>query len=210
MPNQQPSVIRQQPFLVAALPVLAAIAVYLPALRNGFIWDDPTVLVQLRAIRSFGDLLVLPPIIPRFYYRPFIFVTYLIDRAFAGETPFWFHASVIAWHALTTLLVSLLARRLFPTDWLIATGGALLFAVFPTHVESVAWMAGRSDVVVGALVLLTTLLYLDRAHPWSAWLGGGTYFAAMLSKEMAIACVLFVPVLDLLATRRLYWMRYLP
>jgi predicted negative regulator of RcsB-dependent stress response len=210
MPNHQPSAICHRPFLAATLPVLAAVAVYLPALRNGFIWDDPTVLLQMRAIRSFGDLVVMPPIIPKFYYRPFIFVTYLIDRGLGGETPFWFHASGIAWHALTTLLVYLLARRLFPADWLIATGGALLFAVFPTHVESVAWMAGRSDIIVGALVLLTTLLYLDREHAWSAWLGGATYFVATLSKEMAVACVLLVPLLDLLATRRLYWARYLP
>jgi Flp pilus assembly protein TadD len=194
----------------AGVPVLVAVAVYLPALSNGFVWDDPLVLRQLRAIQSPGDLLVLPPIIPRFYFRPVIFVTYLFDRALGGETPFWFHASVITWHALNTLLVFALARRLFPADALIASGGALLFAVFPTHVESVAWMAGRSDVVVGTFVLLTVLLFLERERAGSPWLGGVVLLLAMLSKEMALACVALVPVLDLLSTRRLQWARYLP
>ena len=201
---------RVYPWLAAALPVLAAVVVYLPALRNGFIWDDPTVILQVRAIRSIGDLVVLPPIIPRFYYRPFIFLTYLIDRGLGGETPFWFHASVIGWHALTTLLVFILARRLFPGEWLIASGGALLFATFPTHVESVAWMAGRSDVVVCALVLLTVLLCMMREQTWTAWAGGAALLLATLSKEMAVACVPLVPLMDLMSTRRLYWSRYVP
>ena len=201
---------RRPPALAAAFPVLAAVAVYLPALRNGFVWDDPLVLGQLRAFESVGDLIVLPPSVPRFYYRPFIFLTYLIDRAIAGETPVWFHVSVIAWHALATFLVYLVGRQLFPRDWMIAAGGALLFAVAPVHVESVAWMAGRSDVIVGALLLAAVLVYRDRRQLWTAWLAGGVYLLAALSKEMAVCVVVLVPLLDLLETRRLHWGRYVP
>jgi protein O-mannosyl-transferase len=194
----------------AALPALAAVVVYLPALRNGFVWDDPLVLQQLRAIHSVGDLLVLPPIIPKFYFRPVVFVSYLVDRWLGGETPFWFHASVIAFHGLNTLLVFGLARQLFPTAWLVASGGALLFAVFPTHVESVAWMAGRSDVLVCTFMLASVLLYTRRGEQWSSWLGGLAFFLALLSKEMALACVAIIPLLDLLSTQRLIWSRYVP
>ncbi len=194
--------------LVAA-PLLAALLVYLPALHNGFIWDDPLILEQLRAIGSIGDLLRPPPIIPHFYFRPLIFATYLFDRFLGGETPFWFHASVVAFHVLNTLLVFLLARRLFPNSLSIAAGGALLFAVVPTHVESVAWMAGRSDVVVCTFILLTMLLCTWR-RPWSPWLGGATFLLALLSKEMAIASLIAVPALDFLSSRRLEWTRYLP
>lgn len=192
------------------MPVLAAVAVYWPALRNGFIWDDPIVLQQLRAIHSFADLFVLPAIVPRFYFRPVIFLSYLCDRTLGGETPFWFHASVVGFHALNTLLVFVLARRLFPADWLVASGGALLFAVLPMHVESVAWMAGRSDVIVCTFVLLTVLLCMDRERVWSCWLGGATFLLAALSKEMALACLALVPLLDLLRTQRLEWARYVP
>ena len=210
---REPSV-RQTPsqaqLAFVAVPLIVAAVAYAPALHNGFIWDDPLILEQLRAIRSLGDLLVPPPIIPHFYFRPLIFVTYLIDRFLGGETPFWFHTSVVVFHGLNTLLVFFLARRLFPKEPLIAAGSSLLFAVFPTHVESVAWMAGRSDVVVCTFILVTVLLFVQRERAWSAWLGGSTFLLAMLSKEMAVAALVVVPLLDLLSTRRLFWTRYLP
>lgn len=196
--------------LAAAVPVVAALAVYLPALGNGFVWDDPLVLQQLHAIRSAGDLVILPPVIPRYYFRPLIFVSYLFDSTLGGETPYWFHASVIGWHALNTLLVFLLGRRLFRSDWLVASGGALLFAVYPAHVESVAWMAGRSDVIVCTFVLLTILLAMQREQQWSAWAAAGAALLALLSKELAAVVLLLVPLLDLLSTGRLHWLRYVP
>src|SRR6185369_45216 len=135
------------PAAAAWLAVAAAFLFYLPALRNGFVWDDPRVLEKLRAIHGVGDLLVMPPQIPRFYYRPLIFVSYLADRALGGEAPIWFHLSVIAIHAINCLLVFRLAARMFRGEVAIAAISATLFAVWPTHVESVAWMAGRSDVI---------------------------------------------------------------
>jgi hypothetical protein len=56
------------------------------------------------------------------------------------------------------VLVFRLAAYLFREDVTIAAASAVLFAVFPTHVESVAWMAGRSDVIVCTFLLLTVLL----------------------------------------------------
>ena len=196
--------------IAAAVPVLLAVLVYVPALHNGFIWDDPLVLQQLRALRSLGDLVVLPPAIPRYYFRPLIFVSYWFDRSLVGEVPYWFHASVIGWHALNTLLVFLLARRLFPGDWLTATGGALLFAVYPGHVESVAWMAGRSDVIVCTFVVLTVVLATQHDRLWSAWAAGGTLLLGLLAKELAVAALVLVPLFDVMSTGRLYGLRYVP
>jgi hypothetical protein len=180
----------------AAVPVLAAVLVYGEALRNGFVWDDPTVLTQMRAMHALRDFFLMPPVVPKFYYRPLVFLSYLADRAIAGETPFWFHASVVLWHAMNTLLVFFLARRLFPADLWIASAGALLFAVYPTHVESVAWMVGRSDVIACAFMLATVLLAGHRKRSAFAWLAGLTYFCALLSKETAIACLALVPAFD--------------
>ena len=196
--------------VTAAVPVLVAVLVYWGALHNGFVWDDPTVLVQMRAMGSARDLVVMPPVVPKFYYRPFVFVSYLADRAIAGETPFWFHASVVLWHALNTLLVFVLARQLFPADWVIASGGALLFAVYPTHVESVAWMAGRSDVIACAFMLVTVILAGRRTRAAFAWLAGLGYLLALLSKESAIACLALVPAFDRMATGTWYPRRYVP
>lgn len=196
--------------VAAAVAVVAAIALYVPSLQGGFIWDDPLVLQQLRAITSWHDLFVLPAAIPKFYFRPFIFVTYLFDRALGGEHPFWFHASVLAFHVANVLLVCILATRLFAAQWLIAAGGALLFAVAPTHVESVAWMAGRSDVVACTFMLLAVLLSLEPARPWTAWAAAAGVLVAVLSKELALACLLLLPALEILRTGRLQWRRCLP
>ncbi len=196
--------------LRVSLVAACAVLVYLPALRNGFIWDDPLVLQQLRAIHAWGDLITMPPQIPRFYYRPAIFVTYLIDRAIGGETPFWFHASVIAFHALNSLLVFGLARDLFGKNSGIPVASAILFAVAPIHVESVAWMAGRSDVIACTFLLLTVLLSVRRDATWTAWLAALAFFLALLSKETAISGLIVIPALDWLRTRRLRWSRYVP
>jgi tetratricopeptide (TPR) repeat protein len=199
-----------KPQLWALVAVGAAVLVYARSLSGGFIWDDPLVLQQLRAIHSLRDLFVLPPVIPKFYFRPLIFVSYLFDRALGGETPFWFHASVLVFHAINVVLAFVLAKRLFPEEQLVAAGAALLFAVFPMHVESVAWMAGRSDVIVCTFVLLTMLLFLERERPWAVWLGSVTFLLGALSKELALACVVLVPALDLFSTGRLHWRRYVP
>ena len=202
---------RRVSVLIAAFPVCAAIAVYLPALANGFVWDDPFVLQQLRAIRTMHDLFVLPPIIPHFYYRPLIFVSYLADRAVGGESPFWFHASVVGWHALNTLLVFLLADALWRDTRVTAAGAALLFAVYPTHAESVAWMAGRSDVIACTFILLTALLFIRGPDArWVPWAGGISYLAGLLAKELALATLVVIPFIDVLRAGRLRWLRYVP
>ncbi len=185
-------------------------ALYVGSLRGGFIWDDPLVLHQLRAITSWRDLFVLPDAIPKFYFRPFVFVTYLFDRALGGERPFWFHASVLAFHVANVVLLYVLATRLFAGQWLIAAGSALLFAVAPTHVESVAWMAGRSDVVACTFMLLAVLLSLEGGRPWTAWAAAGSFLLAVLSKELALACLLVLPTLEFLRTGRARWQRSVP
>ncbi len=202
-----------QPWRAAAaagIAVVAAILAYTPALRNGFVWDDPIVLDQLRAIRSWRDLIDMPPIIPKFYYRPVVFVSYLIDYSLGGGTPYWFHLSVVSMHALNTALVALLARRLWGNDWTVAGCAALLFAVHPVHTESVAWMAGRSDVLLCTFLLGTVLLAGRHERMWTAAAAGGAFFLALGSKETAIAALVLVPLADYLQVRRLLWLRYVP
>lgn len=200
---------RAWPYALA--PVGAAIAVHLATTSHGFIWDDPLVLDQIRHIRGLGDIVVPPESIPHFYYRPLIFVTFLIDRALGGEAPFWFHLTVVLWHGLTTGLVFLIARQLLGEVHSLEAGcAALLFAVHPVHVESVAWIAGRSDVVATAFVLAALLFSAHRERPWTAVAAGACVLAGLLAKEVALAAVLLLPARDLLVDRRLIWQRYLP
>jgi hypothetical protein len=192
------------------LPVAVAFLVFAGALGHGFIWDDPLVLEQLRAIRGAGDLFVPPDVIPKFYYRPFVFLTFLVDRGVGGETPFWFHLTVILWHAATTGLVFLLARSLLGEDRIVESAiAAVLFAVHPVHVESVAWIAGRSDVMATTL-LIAALLAFGAKNGWGMWIGAAFFLFALLAKEVAVAGLFLIPARDLLVERRPLWSRYAP
>jgi hypothetical protein len=195
----------------ALVPMAVAFLTHAGALRHGFIWDDPLVFEQLRAFRGLGDVLALPDAVPKFYYRPLIFATLLLDRTLGGEAPFWFHASVLAWHAAATGLVFVLGRALLGPERAIEAGAAaLLFAVHPGHVESVAWIAGRSDVVAAVLLIAAVLVARRTASRATAWVAGALFLLALLAKEVAVAALALVPLRDALEERRLYWRRYVP
>lgn len=204
--------------LVAALAVL----LYLPSLGNGFVWDDRIVLErQLPYFDGLLDAFRPPASIPQWsphYYRPLVVLSYLVDDAIAravapgerrdGARRVVFHATPILLHGAASALVvafawSLLRRRDL-RELAVASTAGILFAAHPVHAESVAWLAGRSD-------LLCAVFYLAAATAWlrfldsrrAAWLGvsAALGFAAMLSKETGASLVLLLPLLDLLRRR---------
>ncbi|GIW40611.1 MAG: hypothetical protein KatS3mg076_1188 [Candidatus Binatia bacterium] len=187
-------------FLAAVLVAGAALVAFAPALRNGFVWDDRLVLAQLRAVDGIEDLWVVPPRIPRYYYRPLVFATYWVDRALGGETPFWFHVSVLVAHLACSLLVFALARRL-GGSLAAALPAGLFFAVHPVHVESVAWMAGRADVLSGLWLLAALLAYLSSGLAGFA-LAGCFYLLSLLAKETALFAFLVFPAAELCVGRK--------
>src|ERR1700687_2765867 len=193
-----------------AIAAVAA-AVYANALANGLVWDDPIVLNrQLLAFRNVYDLVFTPRNIPQYapdYYRPLTILTYLIDRAIGGTGPLMFHLSVVLFHVVTTLLVFRLglalsadARPMLP-----AAAGAALFAVHPIHAESVAWGAGRSDVLACGFAVAAALAMLRQQ--WSVTrraAGAASFlFVAMLAKETTIGLFVLLPFTDVILSRRI-------
>lgn len=176
----------------AALGVgFAAVAAYANSLLNGFVWDDPIILSrQLPAFRSLRDVLVPPSGIPQFspdYYRPVVIMSYLLDRILGGENPLIYHATVVLAHAVATILIFLLAVRLFgsrPGAGFGAVSTGTLFAVHPVHTESVGWIAGRSDVFATCFVLAALLVHGSRKH---SLITGLCVLLALGAKETALA-----------------------
>ena len=202
--------------LLWILPAVAAFAVYYDSLSNEFIWDDSVVLKnQLTAFRSLGEVFLPPAGIPHFgthYYRPLIIASFLLDRKFWGSSPFGFHFSVIIIHVINTVLIFFVAGLIlkrFKKAKLGAFITSLLFAVHPIHTESVAWMAGRSDVLAALFFFISLILYLHyhekRAGRMAEWQRSVSFILpssiafllAALSKETALSLILILPVIDL-------------
>lgn len=203
--------------LGVAIVVVAAVVPYLGTLAAGFVFDDHILIVKNPALRS-------PAEVPGFFtrgtwpsigiardtatYRPLVLLTFFAVYHVAGPQPFVFHAVNVALHALNAVLVLLLLRRVGARDGVAALMGALVFAVHPVHVESVAWISGLTDVLMTTFVLLTLRLY---AHPsraaYAAALGSAAL--ALFAKEPAVVIPVLVLAHDALLLRRVRWARVL-
>lgn len=120
-----------------------------------------------------------------FYYAylPFYGLSYWVDGVFGAdhEKTFLFHLQNVLWHAATSYLVFLVLANLV-RHRRAALLGALLFAVHPLHVESVAWIAGRKELLSGFFLFLAWLLALRAEER-----GRGPYLATALA-SFFVAC----------------------
>jgi hypothetical protein len=102
-------------------------------------------------------------------YSPLHLLSYMVDYALAGLNPYAFHLSSNVWAGIVAGFVYLVAFAL-TQQRLAAVAAALLFIVHPTHVEAVAWISNRKDLVAAAFVLCCTLAYLKyrqiKARSW--------------------------------------------
>ena len=145
-------------------------------------------------------------------YSPVVYTVWaalaVLARGADGVLSPWpFHALCLALHAMNTLLVFLLARRLL-ADPRAAAVGAALFALHPLQVEPVVWVSGLKDVLCGSFCL-GALLALARADQEAtrgrrAWFAGATalYVLALLTKPAAVALPVVALGLERLALRR--------
>ncbi len=200
----------------AAPGVLAALVCYATSLGNGFTYDDNPIVRDNPRIRSLANLPqiwlsdwwlefdapIQDPSRDRLY-RPLTMFSFALNYAADGLRPLGYHAVNVALHALCCALVWRLTRRLTGRDE-IAAIASVLFAVHPIHVEAVANVVGRAEVLA-ALFLLLGLDRLTRASgPPSlaaTILAGASFLAALFSKETAV-CYLPVAALALLAACR--------
>ena len=180
----------------------AAVVLYLASVGFGFTLDDPAVALENPAVRcgEVGRLFSTPYHFgPRQraetgLYRPLTTLSFAANHALHGPRPSGFHAANVLLHAASSLLVLEVALAIglaLPGSLL----AALLFAAHPVHVEAVASVCGRADLLATALFLLALLAWvrLRRADgaPSTAGIGSAAALSllAMLSKEHAAAFV---------------------
>ncbi len=157
--------------LAAAALILLAAGVYSNTLKFGAAWDDTRFVFQSGATEGLTALphLFTSPFLTdvppaRSPYRPVTAASYMLDWSLGGGRAMVFHWTNVALHALTTLLVLLLLLRLGGSQ-LGALVGSAVYAVHPVHVEAVADLAGRSELLAAFFVLCATLAYLGPGPP---------------------------------------------
>jgi len=210
---------KKSPLAGLAVPFAAVVtlAVYLRSLWSGFVnYDDLGYVVDNPVIRTLNWGFIKWAFTHEFMgnWHPLTMISYALDFRFWGLNPMGYHLTNIVLHAVNTLLVGFLATRLYglasyerERDFYpgILTGlvAALLFGLHPIHVESVAWVSERKDVLSGLFFVLSTLAYVRYADPdWRR--GSGVYYAwslvlfilALMSKPMAITLPLVLLILD--------------
>jgi hypothetical protein len=124
-------------------------------------------------------------------YRPAVIVSYAVDWTLSGGDPRWFHLHNVLLHAVASGLVVLVVVVWLPVPAALAAG--LVFAVHPVHVEAVANVVGRAELLAAIGLLLAVLAF--RSYRWTdsrgARLGWGVATVAaislaLLSKEHAV------------------------
>jgi len=171
-----------------ALCAITATAAYALTLRHGYLSDDFPLLFFARHAAP-ADLWTefAPPFAasPRpGYYRPLGMLLWWLCYRLAGDSVLLPHLLSVGLHALCAALVCTLSMRL-GAGRAAALGAGLLFALFPTHPEAVAWLASRFDLAATAFTLLAALAIL-RPHRGGPWLAAALVLAALLCKESAI------------------------
>ena len=169
-----------------AFVFIAAVALYPGTARYGFVQDDRAIIVSNPsahsipvAIRAF-DAPYWPRESNAGLYRPVTILTYAIDWTIGGGRPSWLHIMNALWHGLVTVLFVAVLARWLPT--LAAAGAGLVFAWHPVHVEAVANLVGRAELLVAAGILGAVLA--ARRRWWIAALLCAAF--AMFSKEHGV------------------------
>ncbi len=172
------------PKRLSAVVAACAAVFYLGALWNRFALDDNPVVHFNTLVLSVSGVWraflspYWPPELGGGMYRPLTLATYALDWR-VGWTA-WFHAVNVLWHAGASVAVALLARRWAGDRGALAAG--LIFAVHPVHVEAVANLVGRAELMAAAFGVLAVYAALARdSVGWSA----AALAAGLLSKENA-------------------------
>jgi tetratricopeptide (TPR) repeat protein len=148
--------------LVCLMLALVTLLAYLPVRHHGFVvYDDPVYVTGNRPVQAGLTWAGAKWAFTTFYssnWHPLTWFSHMLDVQLFGASPTGPHMVNVLFHAANTVLLFILLRRLTGALWRSALVAAL-FALHPLHVESVAWVAERKDVLSAFFFLLTLLMY---------------------------------------------------
>ena len=210
---------RWRRWLVPVLIALVTFAAFLPTLQNQFVnWDDDDNFLGNPHYRGLTwTHLRWMWTTHMGHYIPLTWMTLGLDYVLWGMNPVGYHLTSLLLHAANAVVFFFVVCRILtlalpaPSERghaLTAGFAALVFAIHPLRVESVAWVTERRDVLSGLFYLLTILVYLrdcergERGRGWY-WLSVAVFVCALLSKSMVVNLPVVLLILDVYPLRRL-------
>lgn len=201
--------LRDRPWFWETAIALVAVVFFAPTLWGGWVYDDQMEIVLNPLVQSLSHIPTLFRTtvwagtgMETYLYRPLALVTYALNHAVSGLDPWSYHLVNVLLHALASVLVFRLGRQ-----WglsLTAAGlGGVFFALHPVHVEVVAAVFGRKDLLAALFILVMLLLHGTSARRggWRMALPVVAYACAMLSKEVGVVGLPLVAAQDWFLTR---------
>lgn len=193
--------------LAISLLVVVTSVVYMPSLKNGFVWDDEDYIVTNKMVQELS-LPNMKKIFTTFFfgnYHPFTLLSYALEYRFFGPDPPAYHATNLIIHLMNCVLVFLLIYMLSDSI-IVSCFVGLLFAIHPLHVESVTWISGRKDVLYALFFLASMISYvsfLKEQKRLYYCLSLLLFVLSLLSKSMAVTLPLVLILLDYFSGRKI-------
>ncbi len=207
----EPALSRTLSIVICLLLALATLAIYAQTASHGYVaYDDDQYVYENPRVKAGLTASNVAWACTTFFYanwHPLTWISYMLDFSLFGSNPGEQHLVNVALHLASALLLFLALARMTRQPWRCAVVAAI-FAVHPLHVESVAWISERKDVLSTFFEMLTLLLYVR----YTAKPGARSYLAvaaafglSLLAKPMAVTFPFVLLLLDFWPLRRLDW-----
>jgi tetratricopeptide (TPR) repeat protein len=213
--------------MAGMLILVATVVAYLPALSGKFIWNDSDYVTApaLRSVDGLARIWTEPGAVEQYY--PILHSAFWVQHRVFGDNPFGYHLVTVLLHAGAALLFGLIVHRLLEKDAGLETApslrgqfsgfrsqvsgfgfpagflAALLFALHPVHVESVAWISEQKNTLSLIFYLAAALAYLrfdETRRP-------GAYVAAVVLFVISLGCKTVTATLPAALWVVLWWKR---
>ncbi len=198
---EQPQIAPRSKWGDIALILLLTVAVFLPAINNGFVdFDDRGYITQNPLVEdlSWNNLRTVWTDVSAKPYYPMVFTAYMLQYALWGENPEGYHAVSVLLHVLNALLAYLLVLKLFRNRTAALMTG-LLTGLHPLHVDAVAWAGDLKDVLSGTFVFLclhTYANYVQKGRRSWYLLSLVLYALALFAKPMSALLPFMLLIVD--------------
>jgi tetratricopeptide (TPR) repeat protein len=184
------------------------VALYAPALRCQFLsFDDPVYVTENRHVQAgltFDSLLWAFRVTTVGNWHPLTMLSHMLDCQIYGLRPWGHHLTNVLFHAANSVLLFLVLMRMTGAVWRCACVAAL-FAAHPAHIESVAWVSERKDVLSSFFSLLAMWAYVRYAENLKSQISNLKFFyvlallffaLALMAKPMAVTLPFVLLLLD--------------